>query len=179
MKLKIKVKRINKNLPMPTIIDKGEWVDLRASKDVKIEGPQSGVLKYHMFEGERVGHREVKFSNELVPLGIAMQLPKGFEAHILPRSSTFKNFGIILGNMMGIVDSSYCGDNDEWLFNAIALRDCIFAEGERICQFRIQLSQKANIFQKLRWLFSNGIEFVEVENLGNPDREGIGSTGVK
>lgn len=179
MKLKIKVKRINKNIQLPTIIDKGDWVDLRASKDVKLEGPQSGVLKYHMFEGERVGHREVKFSNELVPLGIAMQLPKGFEAHILPRSSTFKNFGIILGNSMGIVDESYCGDSDEWLFNAIALRDCIFAAGERIAQFRIQLSQKATIWQKLKWLLSSGIKLVEVEHLGNPDRKGIGSTGVE
>lgn len=179
MKLKIKVKMINKNLPMPTIIDKGDWVDLRASKDVKIEGPQSGVLKYHMFEGEKVGHREVTFSNELVPLGVAMKLPKGFEARILPRSSTFKNFGIILANMQGVVDESYCGDNDEWLFNAIAFRDCIFAEGERICQFRIQLSQKATIWQKLKWLLCSGIKFVEVEHLGNNDRGGIGSTGVR
>lgn len=164
---------------MPEVIKKGDWVDLRASKDIKIEGPQSGVLKYHMFGGEKVGHREVTFNNELVPLGIAMQLPEGFEAHILPRSSTFKNFGIIMGNSTGIVDSSYCGDNDEWLFNAVALRDCIFAEGERICQFRIQLSQNATFLQKLRWLLSSGIEFVEVKHLKNPDRKGIGSTGVK
>lgn len=179
MKLKIQVKRLNKNVELPKVIKKGEWVDLRSAKDVKIEGPQSGVLKYHMFEGEKVGHREVTFSNELIPLGVAMQLPKGFEAHILPRSSTFKNFGIIMANMQGVVDNSYCGDNDEWMFNAIALRDCIFAEGERICQFRIQLSQKATVWQKLRWLFSSGIKIVEVESLSNQDRKGFGSTGVK
>lgn len=179
MKLKIKVKRINKNLPMPTIIDKGDWVDLRASKNVKIEGPQSGVLKYHMFEGKRVGHREVSFSNELIPLGIAMQLPRGFEAHMLSRSGTYKKYKIILANGEGIIDHSFKGDDDEWLYNAIAFADTTISEGDRICQFRIQLSQKATFLQKLAWLLCDGIEFVEVEHLNNHNRGGIGSTGVE
>ena len=108
-----------------------------------------------------------------------MQLPKGFEAVALPRSSTYKNFGVILGISEGIIDQSYCGDNDEWRFNAIAFRATTINEGDRICQFRVQLSQKATIWQKLMWLLSSGIKIVEVDNLGNKDRRGIGSTGIK
>lgn len=177
--LRIKVKRINKNLPMPVVLDKGDWIDLRASRTVEIEGPQAGTLKYHTVNGERVGHRDVEFSNALIPLGIAMELPEGFEAVALPRSSNYKNFLVILANSEGVIDYVYKGDNDEWQFNAIAFADTIIHEGDRICQFRIQLSQKATFLQKLRWLFSSGIELVEVDKLGNPDRKGIGSTGVK
>lgn len=179
MKLKIKVKRINKNLPLPNIIAKGDWVDLRASKTVTIEGPQAGTLKYHQVGNDKVGHRDVSFSNGLIPLGIAMELPKGFEAYILSRSGTYNKYKVILANGKGVVDYTYKGDNDEWMYNAIAFADTTINEGDRICQFRIQPSQKANLIQKLKWLFSNGIEFVEVKHLGNPDRKGIGSTGVR
>lgn len=179
MKLSIKIRRINKNLPMPEIMKKGEWVDLRASDSVELEGPQAGVLKYRQVGEEKVGHRDVTFDFALIPLGVSMELPKGFEAHILPRSSTFHNFGIVMANSKGIVDWSYKGNNDEWRFPAVAFRDTKIEEGDRICQFRIQLSQKATFKQKLRWLLSDGIEFTEVNNLGNPDRKGLGSTGVK
>lgn len=179
MKLKIKVKRINKNVLLPEIIEKGEWIDLRSSITISLEAPQAGTLKRHKLEGTEVAHRDVTFDSSLLPLGVAIQLPKGFEAVILPRSGTFKNFGIILANSEGLIDNEFCGNNDEWKFNAIALRDTIINEGDRICQFRIQLSQKATIWQKIKWLLSSGIKVVEVDELDNPDRGGIGSTGIK
>lgn len=179
MKLKIKVKRLNKNIPLPEVIERGDRIDLRSSETLSLEAPQASTLKRHKLEGMEVSHRDVGFDSSLIPLGVAMQLPAGFEAVVHSRSSTFKNFGIILANAEGVIDQSYCGDNDEWKFNAIALRDTVINEGDRICQFRIQLSQKATVWQKLKWLFSSGVEIVEVDELGNPDREGIGSTGVK
>ena len=95
-----------------------------------------------------------------------MQLPNGYEAHVAPRSSTFKNFGIICANSFGIIDNSYSGDNDIWRFPAIAMRDTVIHKGDRICQFRIIKRMP-------------DIEFLEVETLGNSDRGGIGSTGIK
>ena len=108
-----------------------------------------------------------------------MQLPKGFEAVLLPRSSTYIKFGIIAGNSEGVIDQSYCGDNDEWKFSAIALDSTTIEAGDRICQFRVQLSQKATIWQKIKWLFSSGVEIVEVDELNKRDRKGFGSTGVR
>jgi dUTP pyrophosphatase len=95
-----------------------------------------------------------------------MELPEGYEAHILPRSSTFKKFGIILSNSEGIIDNSFRGDNDIWGFPAIALRPTTIYRGDRICQFRIVKKQPQ-------------VEFEEVESLGNDNRGGFGSTGVK
>lgn len=175
----IKIKRINRSLELPKIIDKGDWVDLRASENVTLIAPQASTLKRYKEGNEEVSYRDVTFNTKLIPLGIAMQLPKGFEAIILPRSGTFKNFGIILANSEGVVDNSYCGDNDEWKFHAIAFRRTEIKEGDRICQFRIQLSQKATIWQKIKWLFSSKINFVEVNHLENEDRSGFSSTGVK
>ena len=100
----------------------------------------------------------------LIPLGIAMELPAGYEAHVVPRSSTFKNFGIIQTNSMGIIDETYCGDNDQWFFPAYALRDTVIHVNDRICQFRIMEHQPA-------------LEFEETAVLGNLDRGGHGSTG--
>lgn len=97
---------------------------------------------------------------------LVMQLPAGYEAHMIPRSSTYKNFGIIQANHMGMFDESYCGDNDQWYFPAIAMRDTVIHAGERICQFRIVEHQPH-------------LNFMAVETLGNSDRGGIGSTGVK
>lgn len=179
MKLKIKVKRINKNIPLPEVTEKGDRIDLRSSETLSLEAPQAGTLKRHKLEGMEVAHRDVGFDTSLIPLGVAMQLPAGFEAVLHPRSSTFKNFGIILANGEGIIDQSYCGDNDEWKFAAVALRDTVIHEGDRICQFRIQLSQKATMWQKIKWLLSSGVEIVEVDELDNPDRGGIGITGIK
>lgn len=179
MKLKIKVKRINKNIPLPEVIDKGDWIDLRAAETVTLNAPQANILKRHKVKGVEERHRDVEFDSKLIRLGVAMQLPKGFEAVALSRSSTYKNFGVILGNSEGVIDQPYCGDNDEWRFNAIAFKDTTINEGDRICQFRIQLSQKATMWQKIKWLLSSGVKIVEVDELSNPDREGIGTTGIK
>lgn len=123
---------------------KSDWIDLRAAENV--------VLKAGEFK--------------LIPLGVAMELPKGYEAHIVPRSSTYKNFGIIQTNHMGVVDESYCGDNDQWFFPAYALRDTEIHVNDRICQFRIMEHQPAICFE-------------ETETLGHEDRGGHGSTGRK
>lgn len=178
MKLKIKVKRLNKCIFLPKVIDKGEWVDLRASETTLMNAPQAGTLKKHKVDNKEVSHRDVTFDFKLIPLGIAMKLPEGFEAMILPRSSTAKYYGIIEANSAGIVDASFAGNNDEWKFPAIAIKDTAIMMGERICQFRIQLSQKATIWQKFKWFISNGIEIVEVDSLEDNNRGGFGSTGV-
>lgn len=179
MKLKIKVKRFNKSIELPEVIDNGDWIDLRASETKLLEAPQAGTLKRHKLEGTEVNHRDVSFDFSLVPLGVAMKLPKGFEAVVAPRSSTYKKFGIIQANHIGIIDNSYCGDNDEWKYPVIAMRDTVINKGDRICQFRIQLSQKATVWQKLKWMFSSGIKIVEVESLSEVDRGSFGSTGIK
>ena len=101
----------------------------------------------------------------LIPLGVAMQLPEGYEAHVVPRSSTYKNFGIIQTNHMGIIDETYAGPNDWWCMPAYALRDTVIHCNDRICQFRIMKHQPR-------------IEFEECERLDAPDRGGIGSTGM-
>ena len=120
----------------------GDWIDLRCAEETDLK---AGEYK-------------------MIPLGVAMELPKGYEALVAPRSSTFKKYGIILANSIGIIDESYKGDNDEWNFLAYALRDTKIRKNERICQFRIIKHQPL-------------IHLEEVESLGNPDRGGIGSTG--
>lgn len=176
MKLKIKVKRFC-NVPIPKFIDKGEWADLRSRKSIMFSAPQAGTLKYHTIDGEKEGHRDVTFDYQMIPLGIAMKIPKGFEAVIAPRSSTFKNHKLIQANSIGIVDSSYCGNDDEWLFPAIAFSDTTVMINDRVCQFRIQLSQKATVWQKIKWLLSSGVEIIEVNSLQSENRGGFGSTG--
>ena len=100
----------------------------------------------------------------MIPLGVAMKLPEGYEAHIVPRSSTYKNYGLIQTNHMGVVDESYCGDNDQWHMPVFALRDTVIHVNDRICQFRIMEHQPKIVFE-------------EVEALSAPDRGGFGSTG--
>ena len=170
--MKIKVKLFNKNC-MFEAIKKGEWIDLRAAVTCQLDAPFA-----HTLNGKRE-KREVVFDDYKIPLGIGMKLPKGFEALILPRSGTFNNFGITVVNCQGVIDSSYSGPNDQWAFQAIAFRNTIINEGERICQFRIQLSQKATIWQKIKWLFTNKIEFEFVDDYEGEDRGGFSSTGVK
>ena len=157
MKLKIKIRLINLKITVPQVIEKGEWVDLRCADNYSLK---QGIPQY-------------------LSLGIAMKLPKGFEAIIAPRSSTLKNFKLMCGNSIGIVDNSFSGNKDEWKFCAYPIADTIICTGDRICQFRIQLSQKATVWQKLRWMLSNGIELKEVRNLDATDRGGIGSTGIQ
>ena len=103
---------------------------------------------------------------KLIPLGVAMELPKGYEAHVVPRSSTFKNYGILQVNSCGIIDGSYCGDEDMWRMPVYATRDTIIHKNERICQFRIMENQPKIVFD-------------EVESLDNASRGGFGSTGKK
>lgn len=143
MKETINIKYLTDSIDKLTYIDgKSDWIDLRAAETVDMD--------------------PMEF--KLIPLGIAMQLPAGYEANVIPRSSTFKNFGIIQANSMGLIDESYCGDNDQWYFPAIALRKTTILANDRICQFRIMKHQPQ-------------IEFREVDNLNNESRGGIGSTG--
>lgn len=172
MKLKIKIRLLSEGCK-PVVMDKGDWVDLRSSEDITVEAPIANTLN-----GGRT-RRTVEFKSLLIPLGICMELPDGFEAEIRPRSSTFKNFGIIQANSVGTIDNSYCGNEDEWKMPVICLKDCNIKKFDRICQFRIKLSQKATIFQKIKWLFSSGVEFEEVDNLNSNSRGGFGSTNTK
>ena len=145
--MRIKVKYFTEDIPNLSYIgEEGQsnWVDLYSAEDVELK----------------------KGEFRLIPLGVAMELPEGFEALIAPRSSTFKNFKIIQANSLGVIDGSYCGDNDQWMFPAIALEDTHIHVGDRICQFRIVRNQPS--------LF-----FFTVENLDNKDRGGIGSTGTR
>lgn len=123
-------------------IEIGDWIDLRAAADYRLA---CGDYK-------------------LISLGLSMKLPRGYEAHVLPRSSTPSKFGIILANSQGIIDNSYSGDGDVWHFPAIAIEDTIIHKGDRICQFRIVKKMPR-------------VKIVEVDRLGGKDRGGIGSTG--
>ena len=142
--MEIKVKYFDKEIDKLEKIAKGDLIDLRSAETVEMKAGEYRLIK----------------------LGIGIKLPKGFEAHVYPRSSTFKNFGIILANSVGIIDNSYCGDDDQWCFPAIALRDTIIHKNDRICQFRIMENQPK-------------LEFVEVDKLDDVSRNGIGSTGIK
>ena len=139
----IKIKYFTDKIEKLAYIDgKSDWIDLRASEEVTLK------------QGEFA----------LVPLGVAMELPKGYEAHIVPRSSTYKNFGVIQANHCGVVDGSYCGDNDMWRMPVIAMRDTQIHVNDRICQFRIMKNQPEILFE-------------EVEHLEGKDRGGFGTTG--
>ncbi len=138
----IRIKYFCNDIEKLTKLEKGDWIDLRAAEDVEMPAN----------------------SFALIPLGVGMILPDGYEAHVVPRSSTFKNFGIIQTNHMAVIDESYCGNNDEWKYPAYALRDTVIHKGDRICQFRIIKKQPE-------------LEFIEVEALKANDRGGFGSTG--
>lgn len=164
--MKIKIK-LHKGAQKPLQYKKGDWIDLYTSEQVNITGPfltKNGALK---------------FNDKKISLGIAMKIPKGFEAVILPRSSTFAKHHIILSNSMGVIDNSYSGTYDIWTFHAIALRTTDIECGTRICQFKIQLSQYATFWQKLRWLFTSKIKFEVVDKLDDNNRGGYGSSGQK
>jgi dUTP pyrophosphatase len=169
MKLKIKVKVITPGCE-PVFNDNGDWIDLVAAKDVEIAAPYSCRLRRN--DEERT--RKVVISRDLVPLGIAMELPKGMEALILPRSSTHKKYNVTQLNSEGVVDYVFKGDDDEWFIPFMAIDKSVIKKGDRVCQFRIQLSQKATVGQKIKWLLSSGVELEFVEELNNPNR---GSSG--
>lgn len=141
----IKIKYFDESMEKLKYIDgKSDMIDLRAAEDVDMK---AGEYK-------------------LIPLGVAMELPSGFEAHIYPRSSTYKIFGLTQANSVGIIDSSYCGDNDQWMYPAVASRDVIIHKNDRICQFRIVRNQPE-------------INFCEVKQLNENGRGGFGSTGKR
>ncbi|SFA70562.1 dUTP pyrophosphatase [Acetitomaculum ruminis DSM 5522] len=125
------------------IENKSDWIDLRCAKDMTVK------------KGEFV----------LIPLGVAMELPKGYEALVVPRSSTFKNFGFLQVNSMGVIDETYCGDDDQWFLPVFATRDTQVKVNDRICQFRIVKHQPT-------------IEFKETNELTGQNRGGFGTTGV-
>lgn len=169
MKIKVKVLRpeckIERN-------KKGEWIDLHSAEEIDVHRPKTTGVQ------DTLEAEDVLFYHIMIDLGIAMELPKHFEAIIAPRSSAFKNFGIIQTNSIGIVDSSYCGNNDIWKLPVISLRPGRIEVGDRVAQFRIQPSQFAPWWVKLRWLFVSKIKFEYVNFLDNSDRGGFGSTGV-
>lgn len=143
MNKNIQIKYFTDKIDKLTYIDgKSDWIDLRAAKEMAIKA------------GEYA----------LIPLGVAMKLPEGYEAHIVPRSSTYKNYGLIQTNHMGVVDESYCGDNDQWHMPVYALRDTVIHINDRVCQFRIMEHQPRIIFD-------------EVSVLDGPNRGGFGTTG--
>lgn len=144
MMKKIKIKYFDKEIDKLEKFAHGDLVDLRAAETVEMKAGEYRLIR----------------------LGVGMKLPEGYKANVYPRSSTYKNFGIILANSVGQIDNSYSGNEDEWRFPAIALRDTIIHKNDRICQFEIQKIQPE-------------IEFEEVENLDEVSRGGIGSTGVK
>lgn len=172
--MKIKVFKANKDAYVPQIIDKGDWIDLAIPYDVNVKVPHAETL--HKDNDTKV--RKVVFNTAFIDFGIAMELPKGYEAVVLPRSSTFKKYGLLLSNNMGVIDNTYCGENDTWKANMIAFNTVSIPKGTRICQFRVQLSQKATFWQKLKWLFSSKIELIEVDHLDGEQRNGFGSTGA-
>ena len=139
----IKIKYFDQEIEKIQKISKGDWIDLRSAERVEMKAGE-----YYC-----------------IPLGVGMILPDGYEAHIMPRSSTFKNFGILMA-CSGIIDNSYSGDADQWLFGALAMRDTVIEKGDRIAQFRIMKNQPV-------------IEFEVVDHLNDISRGGIGSTGVK
>ena len=139
--LKIDVKYFNGAKKLKKI-EKGDWIDLSANETIALK---KGEFK-------------------LIPLGVAMKSPKGYEANIVPRSSTYKNFKVLQTNSFSVIDNSYSGDNDQWLYPVIAMEDTIIHKNDRICQFRINQVQP-------------NIKVEEVEHLDNVDRGGFGSTG--
>lgn len=177
----MKVKVLEKSWKcFPQSFDNGDWYDLVAAKEIQLFAPAATALKYStkknpMTEEEKLKYkRNVVFQYTLIPLGVCMELPKGYEAIVIPRSSTFKKYGLIQTNSMGLIDCSYNSDKDEWKFPVMATRDTVIPKGERICQFRVQLSQKATLWQKLKWLFSSSVKLVETDHLDNTPRGGFG-----
>ena len=167
---------------MPEIIKVGDWIDLCTAEEYTFKCPHAKMLhKQKSAEEEKKvdRFRDVVFTYGLMELGVAMEIPEGFEAVIVPRSSTFKKWGIMQTNHFGIVDYSYRGNDDTWKFPCIATRNITIPKGTPICQFRIQLSQKATVWQKLKWFFSSKIELVKVDSLEGENRGGIGTGSDK
>lgn len=153
----IKIK-IHEEICTPQFNKEGDWIDLRSAEDVEIKAP---IFNVHT--------NQIEFQTGLIELGVSMKLPEGYEAHVLPRSSTLKNFGIIMSNSMGIVDNTYSGTNDIWRFPYIGIKAGTIKKGDRIAQFRIIPSQFKD----------SNVYFSKEDELDSKDRGGIGSTGIK
>jgi dUTP pyrophosphatase len=173
MKLKIKVKVLTSGCA-PIISPKGDWIDLKSAVNIGLRAAQAGV----QYQENNEKYRDVFIPVTYIPLGVAIKLPEGFEAIVASRSSGPKKLGMFIPSGQGIIDNSYCGETDEWMYVASPMNNAKINKGDRICQFRIQLSQKATFWQKLKWLFSSGVELVFVDNLNNEARGGLGSTGI-
>lgn len=142
MGLPLRIKYFDKSIEKLKKTEKGDWIDLRSAIDISLK----------------------KGDFALIPLGVGMVLPDGYEAHIVPRSSTFKNWKIIQTNSVGIIDNSYSGENDQWMMPVYAVKDTKIKKNDRICQFRILEKMPA-------------LEIQEVEYLNDVSRGGFGSTG--
>ena len=143
--MEIKIKYTSDKIEKLNYVEgKSDWIDLRSAEDVELK------------QGEF----------HLLDLGVAMELPEGYEAHVVPRSSTFKRYGVIQTNHMGVIDHSYCGEGDIWKWPILAMRDTRIQVNDRVCQFRIMKNQP-------------DLEFREVEHLSAQDRGGFGSTGTQ
>lgn len=141
--MKIQIKYFVDGLIPVEKLTQGDWIDLRAAETREMKAGEWGFLR----------------------LGVGMILPEGYEAHVAPRSSTFKNFGVIVTNSIGIIDNSFSGDEDEWRLPVLAMRDTVIRKNDRICQFRIVEKQPE-------------LEFEVVEHLRDKSRGGFGSTGI-
>lgn len=139
----IQVKYFDKYMPMLVQTDNGDWIDLVCTEDMEL---RKGTMAF-------------------IHLGVAMKLPEGYEAHLAPRSSTYHRYHIIQVNSVGVIDNSYCGDNDEWMLPVVALEDTTIPKYARIAQFRIMKKQPK-------------LQFTSVEHLSDNDRGGFGSTGI-
>ena len=141
----LKIRYLSDRIEKLRYIDgRSDWIDLRASEDMVIR----------------------KGECRLIPLGVAIQLPEGYEAHVVPRSSTFRNYGLIQANSFGVVDESYCGNEDQWFVPMYATRDTEVHVNDRICQFRIMKHQPEIVFE-------------ETEQLSEKNRGGFGTTGIQ
>ena len=176
--MKIKIKEVVSGC-MPEVIKVGDWIDLTTAEEVQLFVPHAKMLHKKKAENQTDRLRDVIFAYTLLNLGVAMQLPKGYEAILAPRSSSFKKYGIIQTNGIGLIDESFCGDDDIWRMPILATRAITIPKGTRIAQFRVQLSQKATVWQKLKWLFCSNIQIEKVDALNNEARGGFGSTGEK
>lgn len=169
--MEIKIKYFSKDYPRLEKINKGDWIDLRVDSIKKYRCHKNGELADNeiqalnlitYIDGDKLQYQKgdiIKFG-----LGVAMELPEGYEAVIVPRSSTFKHWGLMQTNSMGVIDNSYCGDNDEWQIEFLATKNGYINRFDRVCQFRIQKNQPEFTFK-------------EVKILGNKDRGGFGTTG--
>jgi dUTP pyrophosphatase len=159
---KIKIKYHDKELPRIEKIVVGDWIDLRVSDKIKIRAKDGEWIENTLWEGATVCYPNN--TEMMIGLGISVDL-NGMEAHVVPRSSTFKKYGLIQTNSMGIIDSSYNGDGDVWWFPCYSLKPGTIKHGDRICQFRIMEPMKETYI-------------IEVDTLDNEDRGGFGSTDI-